>query len=88
MFKHQLGARVRDRVTGLEGVIVARVEWLYGCRRYTVQPAGVKDGKPFDTIGFDEDALDVLSPGIEGTVRDSGGPTAEPSQPRIPERSA
>jgi len=82
MFKHELGTRVKDRVSGLVGTIVGRTEWLYGCRRYSVQPDGVKDGKPFESIGFDEDALAPLTEGIPGTVKQTGGPQPEPGRRR------
>jgi len=55
-----LGQTVRDKLTGLTGTVVARTEWLYGCVRLTVQPHGVKDGKPFDFYTFDEPQAEVL----------------------------
>jgi hypothetical protein len=69
-FLHKLGATVRDQVTGLEGIIVCRMEWLYGCRRYIVQPTGTKDGKPFEASSFDEDSLILLDqPKDQNTVK-------------------
>lgn len=49
-----VGDKVKDGISGLEGVILARTEWLYGCVRLTVQPYGEKDGKPFETFVIDE----------------------------------
>jgi len=43
-YKHKLGAKVKDQVTGLEGTVTCRMEWLYGCRRYLVQPPGNNQG--------------------------------------------
>jgi hypothetical protein len=41
----QLGDRVRDRMTGFSGIAIAITEWLYNCRRITVQPTELdKDG--------------------------------------------
>lgn len=83
MFQLELGALVKDKVTGFKGKIIARTEWLYGCRRYTVQPEGInKEGKLFDTANFDEDSLEVVKSGVSGTVKDSGGP--QPNVPRAP----
>lgn len=33
-----MGKLVRDKISGLEGIVVARTEWLYGCIRLNVQP--------------------------------------------------
>lgn len=33
-----LGIRVRDKVTGFEGVIIGRYQALTGCDQYEVQP--------------------------------------------------
>lgn len=37
----QLGDRVRDKVTGFEGVVVSRTEWLHGADFVQVQPPTV-----------------------------------------------
>ena len=42
----ELGDIVRDTITGLEGVVVGRTDYLYGCRRYQIAPRDLKDGKP------------------------------------------
>lgn len=57
----KLGGKVRDRVTGFEGVVVARTDWLYGCSRFGVQSSGMKDGVPLAAQWFDEQSLDALS---------------------------
>jgi hypothetical protein len=57
----QLGDRVRDRISGFEGVVIGITEWLYNCRRPIVQPSTVgSDGKPIETQSFDEPQLEVL----------------------------
>ncbi len=76
-FKIELGAEVKDRITGLKGICVARSEWLYGCRRYVVQPPELKDGKPVDSTCFDEDSLEVLAQAAPHAVKDTGGPQPE-----------
>lgn len=55
----ELGSKVRDRVSGLEGIVIGRTQWLSGCDRLVVQPP-VKDGKRPDADSFDEHMLDVL----------------------------
>lgn len=56
----KLGQRVRDTISGIEGIVIARTEWLYGCSRVTVQPEGAKDGKPYDYFVVDEPQLEPV----------------------------
>lgn len=58
-----LGDKCKDKVTGFEGVAVARTEWLYNCTRITVQPPVGKDGKHPDNATFDEPSLIVTKAG-------------------------
>ena len=86
-FLHELGVHVRDRVTGYKGIVIGRTEWLYGCRRYTVQSQEMKDGKPVDSMSFDEDALEVLDAKTEHSKAHkpaaTGGPeTRQAARPR------
>jgi hypothetical protein len=59
---------------------------LYGCRRYTVQSREMKDGKPVEALGFDEDALEVIDAAVPHKVKDTGGPQNEPSRPSTQRR--
>ncbi len=49
-----VGDRVSDPMSGLEGIVQARTVWLYGCVRLTIQPDGSKDAKPHATFVIDE----------------------------------
>jgi hypothetical protein len=55
-----VGDRVSDPVSGLEGIVQARTQWLYGCVRITIQPDGSKDGKPFDCFVIDEPQAQIV----------------------------
>lgn len=57
-----LGARVKDRISGLTGIAVSRTEFLYGCVRVGVQPEALHDGKPIDQVFVDEPQLEVVAP--------------------------
>jgi hypothetical protein len=59
----KLGDKVKDRVTGLTGIVIARTDWLNGCIRMTVQPQELKDGKPVDSSCFDIEELVLLKAG-------------------------
>ena len=56
----KLGQKVRDTLTGLEGTVTARTEYLYGCVRVAIQPFGEKDGKPYDAWYVDEPQCEVI----------------------------
>lgn len=36
----ELGSTVQDRISGLTGVVTARVEYLTGCTQYGITPKG------------------------------------------------
>ena len=84
--KIKLGQKVRDTITGLEGIAISRTEWLYGCVRVTVQAEGGKDGLPYDPFVVDEPQLEVVkkkaapkSPARAGPRRDPGRAAVERS---------
>jgi hypothetical protein len=71
----KLGQKARDKVTGFEGIIVGRIEYLYGCDQYGLSPEA-KDGKINDTMYFDEGRIEILGRGIlpeEVQVEKKGG---------------
>jgi hypothetical protein len=60
----ELGDRVKDRLTGFEGIAIAITEWLYNCRRITVQPTDLdKDGAVAKAESFDEDQVEIVAKG-------------------------
>jgi len=64
MSKIHLGDLVRDPISGFQGVVTARTEWLYGCIRISVAPEKLdKDGKVQDAQWFDEPQLEFLGTG-------------------------
>ena len=54
------GDQVKDRISGMTGIVVSITEHLYGCRRCYVQPQEVKDGKAVEGVMFDEPQLEIL----------------------------
>ncbi len=54
------GDQVIDPITGFKGTVIAITQWMYGCRRVTLQPKGLnKDGETFEAQQFDEPQLKV-----------------------------
>lgn len=77
-----LGSKARDKITGLTGIVIARTEWLNGCRRITIQPQELKDGKPIDSCCFDEQQIEVLEEStMMAPATQPGGPMPSPSRP-------
>lgn len=58
-----LGDKVKDTISGLVGIAVARTEWLHGCLRITIQPAMGTDGKVPENYTVDEPQCEVLEVG-------------------------
>lgn len=70
----KLGDFARDEITGFEGVVIARAEYLNGCISYHIQPEELKDGSPIEAQWFDEQRLSTES---EATA---GGPQCRPPE--------
>lgn len=49
----ELGLKARDKITGFEGVITGRAQYLTGCDQYVLVPP-VKDGQVQKSEWFDE----------------------------------
>lgn len=62
----KLGDKVKDSITGFEGVVVARIEYLNGCIQFEVLPAGLKDGQPLKAHWIDEQRLTKTSKATAG----------------------
>jgi hypothetical protein len=56
----ELGDRVKDKITGLKGIVIGITNWLYGCQRCTVQPEEAKDGKPAEVFHVDTPQLTIV----------------------------
>lgn len=91
----ELGDRVRDRISGFEGIVIGITDWLYQCRRPIVQPTTMNDGKPTGTESFDEPQLEVIeraafAPMVQESAppvdEKTGGPRDTPSRRPEPRR--
>ena len=71
----ELGKKARDTISGFEGIVTARHEYLYGCKRVSVTPQKLQEGKPIACEWFDEGQLEI----VEETAPDDSKP-AEPRE--------
>jgi len=76
-FKFGLGSRVKDSITGFEGIVVGRTQWLHNCNTYSVKPTVLKDGVPQKSEGFDEPQLSIVKEKVHKPDNDTGGPERE-----------
>lgn len=84
----KLGARYRDPVTGVEGILVSRTRFLHGCDRCAIQPPKDKDGKVPEAIHTDVLALEYVDEGILKDGKVPGAPAPQPKTQLRPEHVA
>lgn len=69
----KLGKKVKDKVTGFEGIATARCEYLNGCTQYCVEPKATKEGAMLEAKYIDDSQLTVVSKGLNVKKKDTGG---------------
>lgn len=68
MIEH--GDRVKDKITGMSGIVVGITTWLYGCKRMSVQQETLEKGKPSDLFIFDEPQLTLLKKNVIKPIKE------------------
>lgn len=70
----ELGSKVRDIVTGMEGIAVSRKEDMNGCVQYVISGKADKEGKVTDSYYVDHAQLEVIDDGVRKTInkKDTG----------------
>jgi len=77
----QLGSVVRDTITGYEGTVTGRAEYLFGCVRCLVEANGLKDdGAPKGELWIDEQRLVTVSPAAVAASPESAAVTGGPRE--------
>ena len=62
MIFKKLGIEVKDKITGLKGIITGKASYITGCAQYLVQPQG--DGTKYpDSSWIDESRLEQTEKG-------------------------
>ena len=76
----KLGDKVRDVVSGFEGIATAKVEFLNGCIQYCLKPP-IDKKKPHllpDGEYFDSAQLELVKEEIKIEKRNTGGDMSDP----------
>lgn len=55
------GSEVRDRITGFNGLVTGRCQYITGCNQYLVQPSTNEKGEFVEARWFDENRLVIDS---------------------------
>ena len=68
-----LGNKVKDIITGFEGIATSKVEFLNGCIQYCVKPIIGTDGKMPEGEYIDQQQLVVIGQGVAIESKGTGG---------------
>jgi heat shock protein HspQ len=80
-FKYELGSKARCLMTGFQGTIIGRTEWLYDSTRYNLQPQELHNGEPIAAQGVTELGLELVTAAEPHKMKATGGPGREPAGP-------
>jgi len=76
----QLGQKAKDKITGFEGIITARAQYLTGCDQYGITPPVNKEGTIDSVEFFDEGRIEITGRGMlpeEVQTETKGGPNRD-----------
>lgn len=59
-FSIALGVKAKDKLTGFQGCVTGRCEYLTGCNQYSLLPPAKDDGTFVEPRWFDEQRLEVI----------------------------
>ncbi len=86
MRKLELGVKAKDKITGFEGIVIGKTEWLTGCDQVILKAPVKKDGTVSSGEWVDVGVAEVTGDGIlPKEVQDEkpGGPRKDrPSKNR------
>lgn len=72
-FEFELGVRLRDKVSEVEGICIGRIEYLNGCVQYAIKPKVTKDGKVHEAEWIDSQQIEQIGDGIKVASKVTGG---------------
>ncbi len=75
-FEFELGDKLRDRVSEVEGIVIGRIEYLNGCTQYAIKPKKAKDGKVLDAEWVDSQQVEKIDGGLNIKKTGTGGSSA------------
>lgn len=84
-----LGVLAKDEISGFEGVVTGRAEYLYGCVQVHLTPRGCNnEGQPIDAKWFDEPQAIIVDGNPLGLAQlPDPDPTGGPERSYPPEKT-
>ena len=79
----KLGDKVRDKISGFEGIASGKSTYLNGCFRILIEPMKLRDdGTTLDSVWFDVQQVEVVEadPGVIEQDALVGGPMSNPTR--------
>lgn len=76
----ELGQQGKDKITGYEGIITARIQYITGCDQYGLTQKAIPGTTPLPTEYFDEGRIEITGRGIlpeEVQTNMNGGPNRD-----------
>lgn len=71
----EFGQKVRDTVSGFEGIAECISAWRFGCVRIGIRPQKLDEkGLPFEPIFFDEPQVEVIEETKDKLAKEAHGP--------------
>jgi len=80
-FKFDMGVTLRDTITGVQGTVTGRSEFINGCRQYCLEYAKDDERK---RVWEDEGRLEKVEAPVKTVAKspDPGGPQSTPPRSR------
>lgn len=69
----KLGDKVKDTITGFEGIAIAKTEFINGCIQFEVVPKIKKGEKYPEAISIDEQHLEVITSKAKKIKKEENG---------------
>lgn len=85
----ELGDRVREKISGFEGICTQIVTYLNGCDRILIQPETLHEGKPIEGHYFDVLQVSVVKKHVmqaDNRTNKTGGATDKIPARQTPKR--
>lgn len=83
----KLGSKVKDKITGFEGLAVAKTTWASGNVTIGIEPTTLHEGKPIEAHSFEQQRVELIEekapPISKQNSAVSGGPQNDPSPRNI-----
>lgn len=81
-----LDDRVKDKISGLSGIVTGVTDFLYGCRRIGVTPEENNEGKPAEPFWIDDAQAKVvkkhvIAPFVQAVAPSPAGPRPDARRP-------